>query len=239
MNAFLKKNLSFVIMAGLLAAMGSIAWFGIAPLRGSIAEKRDEIQKFYTTRENRERQIAKLPELREQFETILADEKALDILLQENRIVDFVKTLEGLAAETGTRIVIKSKDGETAAKQKKALAAAAPTGKNEKKGIADNLPLDRYLHLEVALTGGYGDIVSFLSKMEALPLALDVIGVEMKIQEDDRDSRSPVSGSGVNPFLLTPQGSDAGTGSASPEAPAGNGNIEASFDTVIYLGTAE
>ena len=112
MKPFMQQNkriFSVVVMLSLFSAIGLIIWFGILPFQHYLTDKADSIQEYYATRENRDRQINKLPELEEQFASIMKDEGSLDILLSENEIVDFVKILERLALATDTHISIEAK----------------------------------------------------------------------------------------------------------------------------------
>src|SRR3990167_7859894 len=81
-----KKYAPLVTLPTLLLAMGGIAWFGILPLGQSLEEKMRGIQEFYAGRENRERQVNRLPELEMQYEVIQADGKMLRILVTEDGV---------------------------------------------------------------------------------------------------------------------------------------------------------
>src|SRR6185369_1865341 len=190
-NPISKKYIPLIIMLLILAGMGLIFWFGIMPLRHFIVDKADEIQQFYTVRENRQRQINQLPELQSQFDTIVAGEKRLDILLPKSRIVDFVKTLEGLARESRVEISIQSSNkGEVQTKTvkkpvKKSTDQENKTAEKTAPTIIDMLPYDSFLRISIKAHGEYADIVTFLHKMETLPFGLDVIGIQVKKIEDD------------------------------------------------------
>ncbi len=244
-----KKYLPLTVMLSLFSGMGLILWLGIVPVRGFITEKADAIQQFYTLRENHERQVSKLPELRAQFESIVPDENTLHVLLTEDHIVDFVKILEGLAQDLKVEIVIKAKDGTVIQEKNitkqapKKVVASGDDSTGKAKGVAsivDTLPYDRYLRLDIIVRGEYVRIVSFLHKMETLPYALDVVGVSMR-DRGESDTQPIVVGVGRNPFLLTPgnvpvsvDGSSAQLGETSQGTPV-SGNLEASFDTAVYL----
>ncbi len=119
------------MMLGLFTAMGIIAWFGIRPFHGFIKDKADAIQEYYAFRENRERQLKKLPDLEKQFEHILTHESTIDILSSEDQIVDFVKTIERLGEEAEVHIEIQSKDSKGIVEKQK------PTKKTSKASEAD------------------------------------------------------------------------------------------------------
>ncbi len=253
MKEFLKKyrkSLPFVVVFLIFSGMGLLGWFGVMPFQRFITEKADSIQEYYATKENREQQIKKLPDLQGQFERIQAEKDVLDILLSEQNIVDFVQTLERLAEETGVFVTIQSKSGQIIEEKKLVKApvkktAVAPvegtaddTGK-EKKGplpIIESVPFDRYLHVEVVVQGEYKTIVSFLHKMETLPLGIDVIGMTMNVRNDKEEGVARPENPGRNPFLMLSGGEVAAVPSeqelAKKKIP---GTLEASFDTVVYL----
>lgn len=252
MKEFFKKYRRFfplVVTAALFSGMGLIAWFGIRPFQGFITEKADGIQEYYATRENREQQLSKLPELQSQFENIQGEEKTLAVLLSEKNVVDFVQTLERLAKETDVLVEIHSKTGDiieekkqTKAPVKKAISADAggdgsvPAPVKSAPTILESVPFGRYLHVEVAVKGEYQTIVTFLRKMETLPIALDVIGINMKVRDMSADVAAPAN-PGRNPFLLFSQGTSAPdtVAQGSPSVVQAPGNLEASFDTLVYL----
>ena len=228
-NLLLKKSLPLIIMAVLLVSMVLIAWFGVIPFHKFIVEKADEIQKFYTSRENRQRQLNELPALQEQFTAIEQDEKSLNVLLSENRIVDFVQTLEKLAAETNTSIVIESKEKGKIQEKKPVKAPAKKVTDPEKDAVAtktqatilESIPYDRYLDISVRVRGDYANI-----------------GVEMRLKAEEEEKNIPDN---RNPFMLSPA---LGTFSSSetPETAvkqAPKGNVEAVFNTVVYVSKEE
>lgn len=246
MNTFLRRYSTVLMTGTLVTAMGAAFWFGILPLRDLVWTKMNEIQKMHTNRENRTRQIGTLPELQVQFDEIKADEKSLQIFLSEDQIVDFIKTLEGLALDTGIQIVIQSSD-KGAIVQKKVPAknptptaadsdasptasstSATDTDKKKSTGILNNLPYDRYVRLGVTVSGKYEGIITFLHRMETLPFALDVVAADVSVQTEE--NASSARGSDVSPF--TPLG-EQGSG-VQPDQPAER-QVIATFDTVIYL----
>lgn len=239
-----KNFLPLIVMLTLLSGIGLLAWFGVIPFQRFIVEKADGIQQYYATRENREQQMKKLPELQVQFENIEKDEKVLAILLSEDAIVDFVRTLERLAVETKVHITIRS-TGANAIEDKKTVKVPAKKAAPVTDGTAavqapqslvEALPMDRFLHVTVVVQGEYGDIVTFLHKMETLPLGLDVLSVSMKLRTEEEKSARP-DNPGRNPFLILSgnEGTISGDAVTQPAEAAIPGNMEASFDTVVYL----
>lgn len=239
-----KKHTTRAILLVLLLVMAGIVWYGIRPLKQAVYEKMRGIQEFYARRENREKQVARLPELKAQYDTILHNEKWLDILISEDEVVDFVKMLEGLASESHIEISITAKENGKIIELKKPAARPDPLENKNSDGssessateekaadILNDMSFDRYLYLSVKTRGRYEDIIGFLHKMETLPVGLDVIRIEMK--QRDAEEAAPIDrGYGTNPFFLSSGGTQAG--GAEPLA-AQKDIFEAVFDVVVYV----
>jgi chaperonin cofactor prefoldin len=243
-----KKFSPALIAVSLVASMGLLLWFGILPLYDLVTKKADSIQEYYAIRDNRADQMSKLSDLQAQFETIQMEEEVLAILLSEGQVVDFVRTLERLAEETGVHVLIRSKTGsviEEKQKSKVPVKKAGSTDDTEKEvvekrpktplTILEALPFDRYLRVEVVVTGEYLTIVTFLHKMETLSLGLDVVGMTMRVRDEEASTTIPAGDPGRNPFLML-----SGEENVSPEGEQFVeknilGTLEASFDTVVYL----
>lgn len=243
-----KKFYPFFTTLSILSGMGLIVWFGILPFQNFVVEKANGIQEYYTTRENRADQMRKLPDLQAQFEKIQNEEDVLQILLSEKQVVDFVQTLERLARETGVQVVIQSKTGSIVEEKpkpkvapKKTATEAGEAEVTEKKSktpatILELVPFDRYLHVEVVVKGEYKTIVTFLHKMETLPLGLDVIGMTISIRDQEDTTKGVATDPGRNPFLILGDGATV-SDTDIQTLPEGTipGTLEASFDTVVYL----
>ncbi len=240
-----KQYMPIMVMIGLFAAMGLIAWFGIRPFHAFIKEKADAIQEYYAFRENRERQIKRLPDLQKQYEHILEQEQSIRILTPEDRIVEFVKTLERLGTESAVHVEIQARDSNGIVEVPKATRSARKANdktddesevtpkKKEAPKIAESLPYERYLPISVVLIGEYENIAAFLYKMETLPYGLDVIGMKVKKREIDEIVTKP-SSPGRNPFLILAQGETTFT-ETEEEEKAIPGSLEATIETAIYI----
>lgn len=247
-SPFWNKFKPMVMQLALLAVIGLIGWFGIRPFLSTIQEKMDDIQKLSVTREHREKQLERLPELEAQHALISEHEDRLGIILTKDRIVEFIQEIEQLALEEDVAVEIESRDNAfleskvTVAEKKDAPAksAATPTEKAEaaaepakkapaskETGIVTELPLKKYLKLTITVTGGYGNVVSFLHRLETLPYALDVIGLNMKQRAEDADLISTGSAA-FNPFV------GEATAEVAPKVSKVN-VLEAVFETVVYM----
>lgn len=247
--SFPKKYQSLVVLLSLLAAMGGIVWLGVFPLERSVRNTMRAIEEFHAGRENQERQIKRLPELQAQYDVILANEQTLDILITEDEVVDFVKTVEGLAKVQNITLNITSKDGGKMSEPKKVVAKPKSVSsgsadladektsvKESPVSIMDSVPYDRYLSLSIEVEGSYRDVVAFLGRLETLPFGLDVIGIEvkMKAKEGDRESSRPLSPS--NPFAVLGDAKEISVQQPLPEGLIqGEDTLEAVFDVLVYV----
>lgn len=241
-----KKYTPLIVLLLLLTAISCIVWLGILPLKESINGRMQNIQEFYADRENRDKQIGKLPELKRQYEAIMEDEKTLNILITESAIVDFVKILEQLASESNVVMDISSKDNGKIIEPKKPEVktdkandtnqpAVSEKGNASEKApsILDTAPFDRYLFLNVKAEGQYADIVAFLGKLEALPFGLDVIKVEIKKKDAENNSSPAKRGDIANPFSILGGGSIVTPQESLPVEK--KDVIEAMFDILVYV----
>ncbi|MGK2848793.1 MAG: hypothetical protein ACSLEX_01875 [Minisyncoccota bacterium] len=254
-----KQSLSYGILLVLFLAMFGLAWYVIMPLHATLMKKARAMQEFYAERENQERQIAKLPQLQEQYEYILQNEKQLGILITESDVVPFIRTVEELARSMNVRLNITSKDNGKLVTVKKAIPQTpaqdltsgdelasdtpsdlAPVPRSKNTGILDALPFDQYINLEMRVEGEYRNVTSFLKQLETLPIALDVVKItinkksheEERLRTPTRVTSNPfgVLGDGVSKPIATSE--VVQTSDTSVVEP---NRLEALFDVVVYI----
>ncbi len=236
-----KRHSSLIALFVLFVAMGSIVWFGILPLKRSLDTKMRGIQEYYADQENQQKQVGQLPELKDQYDAIRGNEQTLDIIITEDQIVDFIKTLENLANDTHIQMTITSKENGQIIEKVPAKAVPPKDGevdvktdandtKSKVTSMVDNAPFDRYLRLSIKAEGSYENIIFFLQKMETLPVGLDVIGVEIKRVDESAMKNTPETRS--NPFSLLGDGNiiPNETAPTVTQAP-----LEATFDMLVYV----
>lgn len=236
-----------VMQVALVVVIGLVGWFGIRLLLSTIQGKMDDIQKLSVTREHREKQLERLPDLEAQHTLIDEHADRLSIILTKDRIVEFIQRIERLAEEEDITVEIESRDNAfleskvTPAEKKDVPAKPAATAadkaeeaadsvkkaaSSKETGIITELPLKKYLKLTITVTGEYGNVVRFLHRLETLPYALDVIGLNMKQRSEEGDL--VVQGSGaLNPF--------SDVTSAPAQAAVKVDVLEAVFETVVYM----
>jgi Tfp pilus assembly protein PilO len=240
-----KKYSSVIILLVLLIAISGIVWFGIRPLKQSLNNKMRAIQEYYAGQENSEKQVNRLPELKDQYNAIIENEPTLNILIKKDQIVDFIKTLEGLASEMNVRMTIASKENGQIVEVKKvptkpasakeddaSLGAEKVSTKPKIINIVDDVPYDRYLRLSITTEGQYEDIAAFLQKIETLPIGLDVVGVEVKKSDEETMTGSSTPRSAGNPFTFLGDGTFLTQ--EAPQVIEKNALI-ATFDVLVYV----
>lgn len=236
-----------VMQLTLFVTIGLIAWFGVRALLSTIQTKMDDIQKHAVTREHREKQLDRLPELEAQHGLIAKHVGDLGIILTKDRLVEFIEVLERLAEDEAVAIEIQSRDNAfleskiTATEKKSGTPKPAVPGDgkndsvdepvktgstaNKETGIVTDLPLKKYLKLTITVSGKYGDIVRYLHRLESLPYALDVIGLDIKAKSKDDIGLIPESGT-LDPFGATPI--------ETVKRPVTD-TLDAVFETVVYM----
>lgn len=239
MKKFFSKYSFLVSFIALIAVMGLGLWLGILPLQERVAIQRDEIQKFHTARENRNRQLAVLSELRKQFEVIIRDEHVLNILLTDNQIVDFIRIVEEEARAAQVEVTISARDqGATIVerkpkkeeKEEEDEEKKKEKAKKEVKTLVDEAPFARFLPLNIRVVGSYEQTVLFLHKLETLPIALDVISLAVEPFEEENKPAARRDAS--NPFV--PVLGDASTESTPAPSSSDEERLQATFEVLVY-----
>lgn len=211
----------------LLAVIVALFFFAVRSLHGRIADMRDNIEKLHAQEENAAKKIKQLPEFQAQADLIDGEDLPLLTVLSEEKVVDFIKSIEEIALKTDNTVVIsqssvqKKKKPTTSAPAasasagneadvQKAAAAAAKT--KAPPTIEDSLPWGTDLRLSISVTGTYPNVIRFLHGVETLPYALDVISSEIRVSSEG-SARSSGSGS-----LFAPVATVVSDGTSLPEA---------------------
>ena len=155
MRNFFKKYNFVITLLFMISIMGGTFWWGVVPMYQKIINLRDDIQKEVARKENQERQIKRLPEIKSQYDKVLSDEGYFDILLTENRMVALIQTIEALATQTGTEIAIQSnaakfedsvkkKSTDKSSEKSDDAAGDETTKETAKKTLVNSLPYPDY-----------------------------------------------------------------------------------------------
>ncbi len=216
MNEYFKQKDGLILFLCILLAMGLAYWFGIRVMFTRIHDERDAIQTMRVVRENRIRQLGRLGDLSAQYDRIVRDEGLLDIFVAKDHMIDFVKRLEVMAREGRVEITIEAREVLIPKSTKPVSAAAkkadaSPSGTDsdtasgkpaaKPKSILETLTSKSLTRLGVQIQGETADVVTYLHRLETLPFAMDVIGVDatrVEKVELKEDKKIPASVAVVN-----------------------------------------
>jgi Tfp pilus assembly protein PilO len=233
MKNFFKKRRELVAIAVFACVCGAIAYFVIRPILAEINQRRDQIQEEIATQEDRKKQIAALPSIKEQYLSVQNKGDAINVLLDKDSAVTLIEQVEQLAKSTNNDVKITISQNDPNSREAIIAQKAAAQDKNsngKSASIADALPSKNYLEMNIALTGKYNDVVNFIEKLENMKYYSDTISFDMK--QDDSTKNSAGSSSGIsNPF--TGQNQSA---AKEPAVLVSSGQkLAAMLDVVFYL----
>jgi len=218
MADFWKKYNIWISSTLFLVLAGGLVWFVILPLEKNIRASADNIQITAIDDSLNQARIAKIPEMEKAEAAFTENKNNLDIMLNSDNEVDFIKSLESLAQETNNKIDLKIEDNTP-------VSPATAPGKKDPDDIRANLPYDSYLSFQINLQGKYGDALNFIHKLENMNYYVNVISFSMAKGSVDLSS----SDTAVSPF---------GSGSAAQGTdmqPQSIPVLKSSLEAVVYL----
>jgi len=203
MKKFFKKRSIPVALAAYACVIGAIGYFVIRPILGEIGSRRDQIQEEIAKQEDQKKQIAELPVIQAQYQTVQSSGSAMNVLLDTNDAVTLIEEIEQLAKNTNNEVKITISQADSNSKdaivaQKAAASEKQPGDKSV--SITDNLPSKQYLEMNIALTGQYNDIVDFIEKIENMRYYSDIISFQIKRDDSVKNAVATSSGIISSPF---------------------------------------
>jgi hypothetical protein len=203
-------------------------------------------------------QIANLPALKTAQERALAEEQRFTLVYPQSETVNVIRQIETLAKNEGVTLTITQKDAlpkkqptkpgtstnteKTNTDTKEDTKADAQATQNKKPKvvtIADKLAFDNAVHVGLEARGEYKAVRNFLHKLETIPYAVDVLGVDIGVTPEDTEAKNTAPSTSTNqpgslgsPFLLGGSGDQA----ASVTMPTVTlEEVVASIDTLLYI----
>lgn len=249
MKIFWFKFREFLVPIGMLGLFVALGYFGIFRVFEKNHEKMIAIQRAKADQKMLEEQRNEISNMRKEVEYIRSASDRLDVFLPKDRIISLVEMVESIGKEFSVSVVseassapalavpIKKKAVKKTPSSEESKVEEGGVGTEEKKeekekeSLASLLPEERSIFITFKATGTYQNTIAFLQKLDAMPVLLDVLSVEMTPAElEEKENRSvvpaPVQGVGINPF-------DAKN--SLPEAVLEEPNrVQASFQTVLY-----
>lgn len=188
MNTFWKKYKIKIIILAYIVAVFLFIRFAIIPFVNKIKEKSDSIQEKILNNKIDEGRIGKIPDMGETLKNCQDKSDTLDVILDPEKEVDFIKQLESIADATGNKISMSV--GNYNADQ---IDRSEDSSKNEEKVIKDNLKYRSYVPMDISLKGSYSSLVNFIHKLENTNYYVNVISIESgkTIEEISSESDMP------------------------------------------------
>lgn len=181
MKGFWSRNkFSTVIVVYILLVVPAI-YFSARLLAGKIRTTSDSIQESLIDAQIEKSKIENIPGMKSTADKIKDNQEALDVILDESQEVDFIKSLESLADETGNKISITVNDPKDAPP---AAAVSADVSARDKKpvekDIKDTLSHKKSISMNVELGGNYDSLISFIHKLENDKYYANVVSVDSR-----------------------------------------------------------
>lgn len=217
MKNFLKKYKIYLAICIYFVIIGLLLFFVSRPMVSKINEKNNKIQEDLTNQEIKKDRISNLPATRNQFEMVNSQASKIEFLLNNGNVVNLIEKLEKISEETGNNIKIELSEDRNDSKK----PAQTKKASDKKEIIADNLPSDVYIKMNISLKGGYGNFLDFLRKLENSDYYSDV--VSFKITNYQKSEAS----SNNNPFKENSAGTE--------ENIDNKNNILSTLGVIFYL----
>ncbi|MFA6383142.1 MAG: hypothetical protein WCX17_01845 [Parcubacteria group bacterium] len=224
MNNIWKKYNILINIAGFLAVLFLVLFFVVFSLQRSIQKNSDEIQRNIIDGDMNKSRISKIPEMEKVEEAFAENKNNLNIILNSDNEVDFIKKIESLAEETGNKIDLKIDD--TASKNQKPAAAS-----KDQTDIKNNLPYSKYLSIQINLEGNYDGALNFIHKLENMNYYVNIISLNMIRSVQDQTNKN---GGNASPFGASSLGVKGNTINASVQVKNEN-VLKSSLGVVVYL----
>jgi len=223
MKNFCKKYRVQLVLAGYFIILGLFIYGGVFTMVKNIKEKADEIQKKIIDDEIDKKNLEKIPQLMENYEIFSSQKDNLSVILQKESEIEFIKSLEDLARETGNGISLKliEEDGSQI-KSAQAKKIKANAKEKSKEDIMSNLPYKNYITIQLELEGGYSDLIRFVKKLENMKYYANIISFDLRKEEMQAESVAS------NPFI----GPD---GAAAPEETKKKEILKSLINLIVYI----
>jgi len=175
MKEIVKKYKILIITLTFLTLLLMVIFFVAKPFINRIKEKADNIQKKKLDNQMEKKRIVQIPEMEEDERNILRNEEEIDVILNHNSEVEFIKKLEKIAEQTGNKMTL-SVDEKTSNPKTKADGEKD----DKKKSILNNLSYKNYINIKITLEGNYLEFINFINKLENFRYYVNIISLDLK-----------------------------------------------------------
>jgi hypothetical protein len=225
-----KFKLSIITVAYLLFLLAVIFFFA-KPFMGKIKEKADNVQKKILDNQIDREKIEKIPQMQETEKNIQEKSDVLNVILNHDEEVEFIKKLETLADLTGNRMTLTVEDPDIATSSK--TVKKPNSKKDDKKGILESLSYDSYVSMQINLEGDYLSLINFVNKLENFQYYVNIISLDSKKNveiDGNNNSTVPIS----SDIFSAPTSSSQPPSSQGPKTEKEKNILSSTINVVVY-----
>lgn len=184
-----KKHKLLITSLVYLIIIVSLFIFVAGPMISDIKKNSDDIEKGKIDSEINQGRIAKLPEMKDGYAAYEQEKNNLEVVLDQNNSVDFIKKIELLAEETGNKISLSIDDNSDGSRSSK----NSKSEKSDPDDIKNGLPSNKYLLMKLSLEGTYDNFIRFLYKLENMDYYVNVISLNLAKETMEEKSTTTIN----------------------------------------------
>jgi len=181
-----KNHKLVVILAAYVTIAAALVRFLVVPLVGEIQNKSDDIQEKIIDSQINQSRLSKIPQMEADYGVFQEKKEALNVILDANDEVGFIKELEAMAQETGNTITLQV-DNSDSNNQK-----ATTTAEKHNLSIKDKLSYSNYISMQVSLEGNYAGLVNFIYKLENDSYYVNIISMDLSKVTQTEENSTPI-----------------------------------------------
>ena len=218
MKKIFQKQREIITIFAYVGVVLVLVYFVILPIISKIEGVNDQIQEESIKQEIVKQQLGELPKIQQQYNNLQENEGLIDVLLNKDKAVVLIESLEKIAQNSGNKIEISLQNSQL---QKN--VAVVTTKSNSDDTLINALPSADYLQMQILLTGNYNKVIDFISRLENMEYYSDITGIEMKQSEPSN-----------NVGIISPFNLSSTTSSKKISDQYTPGDLEATLDVVFY-----
>ena len=112
MKKIFQKQREIIIIFAYVGVVLALIYFIILPLLSKIEGVNNQIQEESMKQEIVKQQLGELPKIQQQYNTLQTNEGAIDVLLDKDKAVALIESLEKLAQDSGNKIEISVQNSQ-------------------------------------------------------------------------------------------------------------------------------
>lgn len=199
------KKYSHLIILFFLSLLIVLAGFSIYFLHQKIQNALNAQERTKLEQEIQTNRIKDLPALAHRYQTIVDNEQYFSLVYPENKVVEIIKDMERIAKDHNVVLTITQKEviKKKAVKKEEAKSEEEGSEAEAPKELADTLPYEKSILLELKAEGRYLALRKFVHALETAPYALDVLAITASVAPPEEDAVSVVQSQTDSPFLLS------------------------------------